>query len=30
MWVDGSTVSFRSTVPERGVTVLDHGRAELA
>jgi hypothetical protein len=22
-------VSFRSTVPERGVTVLDHGLAEI-
>lgn len=29
-WVDGHTASFRVTVPERGVTVLDHGRAEIA
>jgi len=29
MWMDGSVVSFRSTVPGRGVTVLDHGRAEI-
>ena len=29
MWVDGSTVSFRSTVPARGVTVLNNGRAEI-
>ena len=29
MWVDGGVVSFRSTVRERGVTVLDHGRAEI-
>lgn len=29
MWVDGSTVSFRSSVPARGVTVLNNGRAEI-
>jgi len=29
MWVEGTTVSFRSTVPERGVTVLNNGRAEI-
>jgi acyl dehydratase len=29
MWVDGSTVSFRSTVPARNVTVLNNGRAEI-
>lgn len=29
MWVDGPIVSFRSSVPERGVTVLNNGRAEL-
>ena len=29
MWQDGNVVSFRSTVPARGVTVLDHGRAEI-
>lgn len=29
MWVDGGVVSFRSTVQGRGVTVLDHGRAEI-
>jgi len=29
MWVDGGVVSFRSTVRERAVTVLDHGRAEI-
>lgn len=27
IWVDGSTVSFRCRVPERGVVVLDDGRA---
>ncbi|MES0003331.1 3-alpha,7-alpha,12-alpha-trihydroxy-5-beta-cholest-24-enoyl-CoA hydratase [Mesorhizobium sp. M0051] len=27
MWRDGSTVSFRSSVPERGVVVLNNGRA---
>jgi acyl dehydratase len=30
MWIDGSVVSFRSTVPVRGVTVLNNGRAEIA
>ena len=30
MWLEGTTVSFRSTVPEREVTVIDHGRAEIA
>ena len=30
MWVDGPNVSFRSTVPARGVTVLNNGRAEIA
>ena len=29
MWLDGSVVSFRSTVPARGVTVLNNGRAEI-
>ncbi|OGA25091.1 MAG: 3-alpha,7-alpha,12-alpha-trihydroxy-5-beta-cholest-24-enoyl-CoA hydratase [Betaproteobacteria bacterium RIFCSPLOWO2_02_FULL_67_26] len=29
MWRDGNVVSFRSTVPARGVTVLDNGRAEI-
>ena len=29
MWVDGGSVSFRSTVPARGVTVLNNGRAEI-
>lgn len=29
MWVDGPIVGFRATVPERGVTVLNNGRAEL-
>ncbi len=30
MWVDKTTVSFRATVPARGVTVLDNGRATIA
>jgi acyl dehydratase len=30
MWRDGKTVSFRATVPARGVTVLNNGRAEIA
>ena len=30
MWREGNTVSFRSTVPARGVTVLNNGRAEIA
>jgi acyl dehydratase len=29
MWRDGAIVSFRSTVPARGVTVLNNGRAEI-
>ncbi|MGZ5147900.1 MAG: MaoC family dehydratase, partial [Burkholderiales bacterium] len=29
MWVDGTSVAFRSTVPERGVTVINNGRAEI-
>jgi acyl dehydratase len=29
-WVDGSVVSFRATIPARGVTVLSNGRADLA
>jgi acyl dehydratase len=29
MWRDGSVVSFRSTVPARGVTVLNNGKAEI-
>ena len=29
MWVDGAVVSFRSTVPARGATVLNNGRAEI-
>jgi acyl dehydratase len=29
MWRDGNVVSFRSTVPARGVTVLNNGRAEV-
>ena len=29
MWRDGGVVSFRSTVPARGVTVLNNGRAEI-
>lgn len=30
MWRDGNVVSFRSTVPARGVTVLNNGRAEIS
>jgi acyl dehydratase len=30
MWKDGNIVTFRSTVPERNVTVLNNGRAEVA
>ncbi len=30
MWKDGNVVAFRSSVPERGVTVLNNGRAEIA
>ena len=29
IWMDGAVVSFRSSVPERGVTVLNNGRAEI-
>ncbi len=29
MWRDGDVVSFRSTVPARGATVLNNGRAEI-
>lgn len=29
MWRDGNVVSFRSTVPARGVMVLNNGRAEI-
>jgi len=29
MWIDGKVVTFRSTVPARGVTVLNNGRAEI-
>jgi acyl dehydratase len=29
MWRDGNVVSFRATVPARGVTVLNNGRAEI-
>ena len=29
MWRDGNIVSFRSSVPARGVTVLNNGRAEI-
>lgn len=30
MWRDGNVVSFRSTVPARGVTVINNGRAEIS
>lgn len=30
MWTEKTTVSFRATVPARGVTVLDNGRATIA
>lgn len=30
MWREGNVVSFRATVPARGVTVIDNGRAEIA
>ena len=30
MWRDGDVVSFRATVPARGVTVLNNGRAEIS
>lgn len=29
MWLDGNVVTFRATVPTRGVTVLNNGRAEI-
>lgn len=29
LWRDGNVVSFRATVPARGVTVLNNGRAEI-
>ena len=29
MWMAGKVVTFRSTVPARGVTVLNNGRAEM-
>ncbi len=29
IWQDGAVVSFRSTVPARGVTVINNGRAEI-
>jgi acyl dehydratase len=29
MWQDGNVVTFRATVPARGVTVLNNGRAEI-
>ena len=29
MWIDGNVVTFRGTVPARGVTVLNNGRAEI-
>ena len=29
MWRDGNVVSFRATVPSRGATVLNNGRAEI-
>ena len=30
MWMDGNVVAFRATVPARGVTVLNNGRAEIS
>ncbi|MBI2295405.1 MAG: MaoC family dehydratase N-terminal domain-containing protein [Betaproteobacteria bacterium] len=30
MWREANVVSFRATVPARGVTVIDNGRAEIA
>jgi hypothetical protein len=30
MWVDDKVITFRATVPARGVTVLNNGRAEIA
>jgi acyl dehydratase len=29
MWRDGNVVSFRATVPVRGATVLNNGKAEI-
>ena len=29
MWIEGKVVTFRSTVPARGVTVLNNGRAKI-
>jgi len=29
MWRDGTVVSFRARVTERGVVAINHGRAEL-
>jgi acyl dehydratase len=29
MWRDGNLISFRASVPARGVTVLDNGKAEI-
>jgi acyl dehydratase len=29
MWVDADVVSYRASIPARGVTVLDHGRADI-
>lgn len=29
MWIDGAAVTFRATVPARGVTVLNNGMAEI-
>ncbi len=29
MWINGNAVTFRATVPARGVTVLNNGRAEV-
>jgi hypothetical protein len=29
MWIEGAVVSFRATVPARGVTVINNGRAEI-
>jgi acyl dehydratase len=29
MWIDGPIVTFRATVPSRGVTVLNNGRAQI-
>lgn len=29
MWIDGKVVTFRASIPERKVVVLNNGRAEL-